>query len=98
MISSMLSITIPALSVAGAVLVVRGLRGTRAGTGPRCRRCGRELTAVPGNHCPHCQMLLLPDAVTLGGRQPHRRALAAGVLLLAVSLIGLTLLLTRLFA
>ncbi len=77
---------VPALLILGVALTLRGWRGRRIGPGPCCRRCGHDLNAVAANHCPHCQRLLLPDAITENGRLPHRTALVTGLILLAVSI------------
>ena len=83
-----LKFAVPALLILGVALTLRGWRGRRIGPGPCCRRCGHDLNAVAANHCPHCGMLLLPDAITENGRLPHRTSLLAGLALVALSMAG----------
>ncbi len=80
-------------AAAGALLLYRGLRGRRTDDHPLCRRCGFDLTGLPGGHpaCPECgATLAAPQAVRVGHRARRPAPLAAGLalLLLTVGLAG----------
>ncbi len=76
------------------VSLVRGLRGRRVGTEPRCAKCGFDLTGLVERGtttCPECgQKLDAPGAVMTGVRRRRRWALALAAALLVFS-VGVAL-------
>src|SRR4051794_6849027 len=74
--------------VTGAVLVYRGLRGTRVGNQPVCRRCQYDLRGLPAEArvCPECGAALTdPRAIVVGRRSRRRMAVVAGMVLWLLS-------------
>lgn len=86
-----LNLTTSALVIAGLLLVVIALAGTRVGIGIRCRRCRHEFPrgGVIPPICSDCGADLSPErALVLGRYRPRTRMLAIGVVLLLAAPIG----------
>lgn len=81
-----------ALALVGAILLAIGLRGRRLDDHPVCRKCRFDLHGVyPAlQRCPECgRDLGRRRAVRSGARARRRWAVAAGALLLLISLAGI---------
>ena len=75
------SIVAVAAALAGLVLLIVGVRGRRVGDGPRCRRCGYDVSHSDGR-CSECGAVLEGRAVARGTRRRRWRPAAAGLVLL----------------
>ncbi len=76
---------------AGAFLLRRGWRGTRADDHPVCRRCGFDLFGAPtdSKRCPECGVdLARPGAVRDGNRRRQPRLMTAGAVAILFSLVA----------
>ena len=75
--------------VAAAVLVRRGIRGTRRGSAPHCRGCDYPLVGIDSQRCPECGADLQAPGAVARGERVRRRSLAG--LGIAMALAGLLL-------
>src|SRR5688500_6972626 len=86
--------TVPLALAAGVgfVLAWAGWRGRRVNNHPLCRRCGFDLTGRPPDsaRCAECGADLSDRcAIRVGQRECRRRPLAAGVVLILLTLAPL---------
>jgi hypothetical protein len=66
----------------------RGLRGSRRGDTPHCRKCDYPLVGIDSDHCPECGAdLRAPHAVALGQRVRSRGVAAGGAALVLLGLM-----------
>ncbi len=68
------------------LLLLRGLLGRRVGDEPRCRRCGYNLTGLPGERCPECGTELSVGRIVIGTRRRRYPSLGVGLALLLLSI------------
>ena len=86
-------LTIPAanaLLLVGGVLLGIGWRGRRVDDHPLCRRCGFDLTGLPGgSNCPECGAdVAAPKAVRVGHRRRRTALILLGLAVMLVPLVG----------
>ena len=84
----LISLILAGATIAGALLVIRGLRGRRVGQTPFCRKCGYNLTALESERCPECGGGLGESSVVVGVRHRRRGLVGTGVALLLLSTVG----------
>lgn len=70
-----------ALALVAGWLLHRGLRGTRVGDEPRCRKCDYRLDGLTSQQCPECGTAIAERTVVHGTRVVRRIALAGAVVL-----------------
>ena len=75
-----------ALFVIGWLLLRRGLRGSRGGDEPYCKKCDYNLTGLTSQKCPECGAVVTPETVAFGVRQRRPGYVVAGTMLLLVAL------------
>jgi hypothetical protein len=79
-----------AITLAGTLLLLRGLRGRRVGDTPYCPKCGYDLTGLTSQRCPECGRDFTPETILHGRRHPRPVAITFGLILLAVGFVCLT--------
>ena len=83
------------LTLAGSIVLVKGLRPKRRGTTPYCRGCGYNLTggtldAKQTTRCPECGRILNPPrAVVIGNRCVRPRVVVLGAVIVSFGIVGL---------
>ena len=79
-------VLLSALTVAGLLLLVFGLRGRRVGDTPHCRRCGYDLSGLADRQrCSECGTALdAPRDIVYGIRRRCRGVLWSGAVLLVI--------------
>lgn len=70
-----------ALALVAAWLLHRGLRGTRVGDEPRCRKCDYRLDGLTSQQCPECGTTISDKTVVHGTRVVRRRYVVAAALM-----------------
>src|SRR2546422_2655813 len=80
---SLLLFWIPALValVAGVLFLRRGVRGSRRGKTPRCRKCDYALVGLASERCPECGATLDLNNIVYGERVRHPWVAAVGAAL-----------------
>jgi hypothetical protein len=73
------------LLLVGSIALAFGLRGTRVGDEPRCRKCKYNLTGLTSEQCPECGSIASGKNVVVGIRRRRWWALVFGLFLLLVS-------------
>ncbi len=79
-----------ALLLVGGGLLGVGWRGRRIDDHPLCRRCGFDLTGLPGgSNCPECGAdVAAPKAVRVGHRRRRTALILLGLAVMLVPLVG----------
>jgi hypothetical protein len=77
-----------AAGVVGIILMIRGIRGRRVGSEPRCRTCDYTLVGIDSARCPECGTLLTKKTIVNGQRISRPWMAGIGGVLIMLAFVG----------